>query len=74
MIVLRYRERKHKILGIEAPDKHELTGKDGGPIDYGTGTGALGGKLGRLATPAATEGVPHQTGSLPKPALIDLLE
>ena len=62
IVVLRYRERKHKLLGLEAPGKHEVTGKDRGPIDYRTrtGTGGLASKLARLAARVSPPNVPEQ--------------
>lgn len=37
-LVLKCIERRCKILGIDAPREHRVTGKDGGPIKYSTMT------------------------------------
>lgn len=35
-VCIRLSERRSKLLGLDSPEKHEHTGKDGGPIDMNT--------------------------------------
>ena len=49
-------DRRCKLLGLDAPSKQELTGKDGGPIEYNDMSDANSRIMGRLAQLAARTG------------------
>jgi hypothetical protein len=58
--VLRIQERRAKYLGLDAPQRHELAGKEGGPIEYADYRAALEQRLALIAERTGEAAVPGE--------------
>jgi len=56
--VLRIQERRAKLLGLDEPEKHELTGKGGGPLNITDARARIASRIDRLVAGAEAPSVP----------------